>query len=776
MNKRILLLLVSSLFAANVLAEPVELPTNKDGSIITGVLTATFDPLDLAGQGAVVPFPFNMLFLDLATLGPTQDFTLVIPVDNPEDFSDPSVALSAMDGFSTTEKWVTSFVDAPDGSGDIRSPGNIDPASVVPGHSVRVFQVDISQFLFVTGVVRELVAGVDFFATVAPGGNVAIIPLKPLQELTGYMAVLTNDIKDTDGNDATADNTYHSLKQTTPWVDESGHSTYSLVPDDFAQTLEQFRPLVNSWEAAAESAGVVREDIVLSWPMQTQSTSAVLKHVRSIAKPAPTVVGTTNLNTAPLGGAGIADIYAGIITMPYYLGVPASSQDDAPLTDFWEAAPGAYVPPFDDALPVTDTTSTHVTYANPFPVLTDMQTVPLLMTVPNANSGHTKPAAGWPTVIFGHTMQGDRSQMLALADTAALAGFAVIAIDFPLHGIMPEAPPPLSALYIGNTPFAAIANERTFDVDYIDNATDAPGADDITDPSGAHFLNGSSLLTNRDNFRQGIVDLSTLAVTIPSIDINGDALPDLDGSNIVYAGVSLGGILGTAFTAIEPMVSRAFLSVPVGGVMRAFEASPTIGPRLRAGLAAAGYLPGTVGYEGFFMVAQTALESADPINWGAEAARYNSVVLHEVMGDTVFPNWVGPTAPLSGTEPLIAAMDLTSYSSTQQTPAGVKLAGRFVPPAEHGSFLDPTASPAATVEMQKQFASFIATLGTTVVVNDASTMVPEIQVTMGSAPDLNEKSDSKTIKDRKDPQRSSKLETVSRTEPGTTPNRLNNFE
>ncbi len=743
MNKRILLLLVSSLFAANVLAEPVELPTNKDGSIITGVLTATFDPLDTAGQGAVVPFPFNMLFMDLATLGPTQDYTLVIPVDDPEDFSDPSVALSAIDGFSTTEKWITSFVDAPDGSGDIRSPGNIDPASVVPGHSVRVFQVDISQFLFVTGVVRELVAGVDFVAAVVPGGNVAIIPLKPLQELTGYLAVLTNDIKDTDGNDATADTTYHLLKQTTPWVDENGQSTYSLIPDDFAQILEVFRPFFNSWEAAAESAGVVREDIILSWPMQTQSTSAVLKYVRSIAKPAPSVIGPTGLNTAPLGGAGIADIYAGIITLPYYLGVPGATNPLAPLTDFWKAAPGAYLPPFDEALPVIDTTSTHVTFANPFPVLTDMQTVPLLMTVPNAHSGRTKPAAGWPTVIFGHTITGDRSQMLALADTAALAGFAVIAIDFPLHGIMPEAPPPLSALYIGNTPFAPIANERTFDVDYIDNSTGAPIPDGITDPSGTHFLNLTSLLTNRDNFRQGIADLSTLALTIPSIDINGDALPDLDGSNIVYAGISLGGILGTAFTAIEPMVTNAFLSAPMGGVMRGFEASETFGPRIRAGLAAGGALPGTSDYERFFNAAQTVLESADPINWGAEAARYNSVVLHEVMGDTVFPNWVGPTAPLSGTEPLISAMDLTSYSSTQQAPAGVKLAGRFVPPAEHASLLDPTASPATTVEMQKQFASFIATLGTTVVVNDALTMVPEVPVVTQSVSDLSEKSKSK---------------------------------
>ena len=57
-------------------------------------------------------------------------------------------------------------------------------------------------------------------------------------------------------------------------------------------------------------------------------------------------------------------------------------------------------------------------------------------------------------------------------------------------------------------------------------------------------------------------------------------------------------------------------------------------------------------------------------------------------------------------------------------PKGVDLAGRFLPPATHASLLDPTSSPAATVEMQKQMASFLATRGTTVVVEDAATMVP----------------------------------------------------
>jgi pimeloyl-ACP methyl ester carboxylesterase len=191
----------------------------------------------------------------------------------------------------------------------------------------------------------------------------------------------------------------------------------------------------------------------------------------------------------------------------------------------------------------------------------------------------------------------------------------------------------------------------------------------------------------------------------------------------VYVGHSLGAILGTPFVALEPTVANAFLSAGMGGVARGFEASDTFGPLIRAGLAANDVLPGTADYEFFFTVLQTVLDSADPVNWAAEGAMFNNVVMHEIIGDTIFPNFQ-LTAPLSGTEPLIAAMGLTSYNSTTSSPNGVDLAGRFLPPASHGSLLDPSTSPAATAEMQKQLASFLATRGTTVLVENAATMAP----------------------------------------------------
>jgi len=58
--------------------------------------------------------------------------------------------------------------------------------------------------------------------------------------------------------------------------------------------------------------------------------------------------------------------------------------------------------------------------------------------------------------------------------------------------------------------------ERTFDLDVVNNTTLAPGPDGLIDPSGASFINLTSLLTSRDNTRQGVADLITLARSLPT--------------------------------------------------------------------------------------------------------------------------------------------------------------------------------------------------------------------------------------------------------------------
>ena len=68
----------------------------------------------------------------------------------------------------------------------------------------------------------------------------------------------------------------------------------------------------------------------------------------------------------------------------------------------------------------------------------------------------------------------DRATLALIADAAAAAGFVIVGIDLPLHGIMPNDP--LYALSPTNPANAALpapfrVGEPTFNVDYVNNTT-----------------------------------------------------------------------------------------------------------------------------------------------------------------------------------------------------------------------------------------------------------------------------------------------------------------
>lgn len=683
--------------------------TNNNGSPVTGVITARFNPTD-----GVIPFPNNLLFSG------TTDLTLNIPVPDPNDYSNPRVSINALDGWSTASPMTTTFSAPP------------KPTTIVPGSSVRVFQVTLTgPGGGVTGITAELQPGADFVTALAPsdstGRTLAIVPTQPLKQVTSYLVVLTNGITDNAGNDATPDQPYFLSKRTTPLC-INGVSQEPLLPNATACALEPLRLLTNSHLAAAAAAGIPRERVVLSWVATTQSITPVIGAVqsRTAALPAAaTALAPTGLTLAQINASlpPVADVYIGTIDLPYYLAAPSAAAPTAPLTGFWRAAPGAYVPPFNGF--GLDPTSTFVTYANPLPVANSTQKVPLLLTVPNAASGRTRPASGWPVVIYQHGITRDRTDAFAVAGTLAAQGFAVIAIDAPLHGITNPANP----LNIANTPFAAAgARERTFNVDYINNDTSAPGPDGVIDASGAHFINLSSLLTSRDNIRQAAADLLVLAKAIPTMG-HAPTSVSFDGARISFVGQSLGGIIGTVFMSVQPDVQTALLNVPGGGIARMLEASPTFGPRIRAGLAAnAGLQPNTPDYDSFFGAAQTVIDSADPVNFANSAntslLATKRLLLQEVVGggsvlpDQVIPNSV-PGAPLSGTEPLIRTLGLASITQTTQSASGIRGAVRFIV-GDHGSLLSPAASPAATAEMQGEMASLIVSGGTAVQIANPS--------------------------------------------------------
>ena len=408
----------------------------------------------------------------------------------------------------------------------------------------------------------------------------------------------------------------------------------------------------------------------------------------------------------------------------------------------------------------------NITKFNPVPVIQGRQTddastlyneagtesVKVLFTVPDesviaivsaATSGavpaQTKPVEGWPVVVFQHGIGQSKSNALLVASALAMAGYASAAIDHPLHGDR--------IITIGDKSY---------------NSND--------------YLNLLSLLTARDNTRQSIADIMAFRLALNNIN-DSTGLVDLDTSEVHFMGQSLGAIYGTGAAAIankslagdlsafDSMYAfqTAVINVPTGGLAAGLFDSPSFGPNIKGTLLSTTspefveFLTAFVvqsgipfeaaigpaytafaellsaeqaaeinsGFSAFQFAAQTALDSSDPISFGAMLSSSTPTLVQLVVGggtnddgSTALTDQVNPVTtmlPLVGGQPLADIMGLPKISTSSQGSAVV----RFIS-GSHSSFLSPASSVATTTEMQNQAVSFIATGGANIVVSDTS--------------------------------------------------------
>jgi pimeloyl-ACP methyl ester carboxylesterase len=659
-------------------------PTSGNGAPAPNTgFTALFVPL-----GGILPYPTDLYFAG------TNDGTLNVPASA---FNPNIGVVDALDGYSTTATITARFS------------ASIDPASL-SGTSVRVIQVTIDNATkATTGVVRPLVYGVDYDAAVSTelgsnGSTLEIHPLKPLVPSTGatnngYLVLLTDGITDTSGHGAASDADYASFKTALP-------SCATITQT----TLHAICLLTGAQLQIAGALGVTADHVAVSFSFSTESTSDTLLAVAgtvaaSPAQPIGAVFSGLNTSQVGLPLPGHANIYVGDVTIAYYLTEPSAADPTAPLTKFWQAA-GA------SPAPGIDPNSRNLTRFNPVPGPTNPALqIPVLITVPNANSaaGAARPANGWPVVIFQHGITGNRSNMLAIADAFADQGFVVVAIDQPLHGITSAT-----------NPLYQPTHERTFNLDLSNNANGASGPDGVIDSSGLYFINLTSPLTTRDNLRQAVADLLSLTKSLSILDLTSDGVPDIDMTGVHFVGHSLGGIVGGVYAAVASQVKTATLAMPGGKLSQLVLESPTFAPIIQAKLHASGLDPNTTLFNQFLRDVQNAVDSGDPFNFIAAAAAARPIHLIQVVGpppDAVVPN--------SMTARLILAGNLTKVSTpgANVNGAGHRAYVNFTA-GNHSSILDPTASLAATVEMQTETVAFAVTNGTVLPISNPAVIQP----------------------------------------------------
>jgi hypothetical protein len=613
----------------------------------TGFVALYAPPVD------VVPYP-NDLYNPTGT-------KLAVPVKITSPLAE---ALNTLDGFSTTAAISVPF-NAP-----------LDPASLIPWNPLAMAPSAASIIVLNATAGTPLIPGTHYtvrVSTAAGTGNsvLEIVPVRPLAPRTRYAFIVTSRVRSMAGTAAGADTIFRAVR-------DAHLAGLTSVPGQPALTplFPAITPLIDT----AVGLGVPGASVAVAWTMRTQSISNVLDAVDASTTARPAFVTSAGITTAELpnlGLPGVASIYTGWLGVPYY-GDPAT-----PLSSFWVSS--ALAPP---------------NAQNPLPIArVPNLRIPLLATLPNAQSGRTKPASGWPVVIFQHGITLNRTIMFAIADSFARAGFAVVAIDLPLHGITDPANP----FYQGpGHPFGN--NERHFNLDNV-GATGVFTPDGRVD-NGWQILNVSNPLNARDHIRQAVADLIALKRTLPALDFDGDLNPDLDGNRIHFVGISLGSIISGVFLGLDADIRTATLASPAGpwtALLTDPEAIDFGGP-IRNALSARGLPPGTVGFDNFVRDLQTVIDPVDPVNYAAAAAALHPLHVIEVLGDTAVPN--RPNDYLAGLWGL-ASISTTTLAAAPGTVSGIV---RFTAGA-HSSLFNPGPNAAVTAEMQQQTVTYAASGG-----------------------------------------------------------------
>jgi len=712
-------------------------------------------------QTQAIPLPFDALFSGFST--PTLNFPGL-----PAPLSD----INQLDGFSTVAPIfadVAGFLDYSTVAKNIVIINTATGAVLVPGTD---FTVDNEN-------ATAQVQGSTTFAPISQQrSRILISPLKPLAPSTQYIIALLTGMKTLDGNNVIPSSEFRITSSTTP-VAQQTDPTLAQFTEAQKEQLEALRqgailPVVTAFNQLAH---IPTSAIALAWSFTTQSTDKSLKLVAQTATAGQIAVVNTGYQTgstigsAKIPGLGLADIYLGFTTLPYYLNVPANAQDPSLLSGFWQADPakpdtaakflgqvpcGAFaVGAVVNGVTLKPSASTTACFPALKASSASTQKVPVIVTVPGSKSGQTKPATGWPVVIFQHGITQNRENVFAVADGLARAGFVVVAMDLPLHGIVDPTSPlfhnqALNA-FPGGSAFT-VPTERTFDY--------APVKGGPIDSSGSHFINLASLITSRDNLREAVADLITLGKTAKTLSLTPGGPVDVDPNRIYYFGHSLGGIVGGTLLGVDSDYRAAVLANPGGGIAKLLDASKSFGPAIAAGLGAAGQAEGTdnfpnpPAYETFLRFAQTLVDAGDPINYASAAGAGHAIDLIEVIGDQVVPNDALSTCPvqlpagisstaqlvaacpgtaskdvnissgyLSGTDPLIKTMglsvlgpyDVPVASPVTKLGAQLEYAVQFSPGANgtvgHGTVLDPSHDPLVTQEMQSEAAQFLASDG-----------------------------------------------------------------
>lgn len=483
-------------------------------------------------------------------------------VDVPEDVEDDEETRKIKTQYNRHTGFGTS------GPVVIRTTGTLDRASVNE-QTVRLFAAQNGAIVEVLDVERGVLDD---------GQTLFIKPRLALEDGTFHVAVVSGVT--VEGVPAESQPLAALLRLKAPLV-EDGRSTVSVLDDEAAQKLEPVRAGMAPVLDELEARGIFRTSIAAAVPFTTVSAVDYLNGLRNelYQKNIPAEVRNT-VNQSPLD-RGLPVIMRDVETIV---------SGDMTILDHIDPSTGAFR---------TDGA-------------TVLGSTPFVLTIPESAS----PGQPIPVVLFGHGLFTSRELAYMIANRLAQEGYAVFSFDFPYHG--------------ERTPCTADADckdgGRCDDLGQCIlpdgsrgelNAVASPFPNGPVWPavSGAKFVDVDNIASVPDHFAQAFSDLSQALRVIRGVDWAAETGGYvLDGQDVVYLGMSLGGILGAIFAGVEPTIESFALNVPGANFFQLLVTSGSFKTALAHVLEERGIVENSDGYFEFETAMRWLLDPVDPLN------------------------------------------------------------------------------------------------------------------------------------------------------------------
>lgn len=434
-----------------------------------------------------------------------------------------------------------------------------------------------------------------------------------LSEKTRYALVVTDAVRDAAGLAPTVMPIGHFLKAKAPILVD-GKSQIPAIDAADAKKVENSRAEL---ELALEKLG--RDHILAAWPFTTMTVQPNLVEMRTRAErfavsPDPADITHMTPGQALLDFAfgigsivNVADVYNGTIESPIFL---------------------------DPKTRAFRTDGSHT-----------VEKLRWTMTTPK----NPKPGP-IPVVIFGHGLVTERRFVLAVGDSLAAKGYAVISIDFPYHGertycakggpISVVNPTDGSLTSMEPCQLGTTCNDYGKCVDAQGNGNKLATFGVLSMPvaSGAVFLEIEHIANTKDHFQQALIDLGALDRSLRQGNWQATlGNHPVDTSRIYYAGQSLGGIMGAVFLGTDPDIKRAVLNVPGANLVPMFDDSQFFSAQLDAFFQRQHVQRESFEGRRFINVAKWFMDAVDPQHYGPTIAN-RALLIQMATLDMIIPN------------------------------------------------------------------------------------------------------------------------------------------